>query len=143
MKKWFLIFFILFSIQVLTVFSVSADDYTMSWDFRIFDNPNARQVAINIAEKQEGMVEENQDPIERFRESFERRLLSTVQRSLIDQILGEEDLEESNFQTNDLDINVREDPDTGDVILEITDLNTGETTIINYSSDEWPTDYDY
>lgn len=34
--------------------SVQASQYTMSWNFRTFNNPNARQVATNMAEKQEG-----------------------------------------------------------------------------------------
>lgn len=124
-------------------FSVQASKYTMSWRFRIFNKPNARQVAINIAEKQDGLVEENQDPIEQFRESFERRLMSNMQRGLIDQIMSEESVEDGNYQVGDLDISVYEDPDTGDITLEITDLNTGETSIVTYSSDEWPTEYDY
>ncbi|MFN2341535.1 MAG: curli assembly protein CsgF [Halanaerobium sp.] len=143
MKKSIFILLILSSLVFLTAVSVSAENYTMSWKFIIFNNPNARQVAINTAEKQDGLIEENQDSIERFRDSFERRLMSTVQRNLIDQILDDEKKAEGNFQTGDLDISVTEDPDTGDVTLEITDLNTGETTIITYSADDWPTDYDY
>jgi curli production assembly/transport component CsgF len=143
MKKYIFIFLILSGLVFLIAVSVNAENYTMSWRFRIFNKPNARQVAINIAEKQDGLIEENQDPIERFRESFERRLMSTVQRNLIDQILDDETEADGNFQTGDLDITVTEDPDTGDVTLEITDLNTGETTIITYSADDWPTDYDY
>ena len=144
MRNKFFITLMLISILLFSVLSsVQASKYTMSWRFRVYNNPNARQVAINVAEKQAGLVEENQDPIDRFRESFERRLMSSVQRSLIDQILGEEEVEEGNFQTGDLDISVSEDPDTGDITLEITDLNTGETTIVTYSSDEWPTEYDY
>lgn len=143
MKKYIFIFLILSALVFLIAVSVNAENYTMSWRFRIFNKPNARQVAINTAEKQDGLIEENQDPIERFRESFERRLMSTVQRNLIDQILDDETEADGNFQTGDLDITVTEDPDTGDVTLEITDLNTGETTIITYSADDWPTDYDY
>lgn len=144
MRSNFFTILVLISILLFSVLSsVQASKYTMSWSFRVYNNPNARQVAINVAEKQAGLVEENQDPIDRFRESFERRLMSSVQRSLIDQILGEEEVEEGNFQTGDLDISVSEDPDTGDITLEITDLNTGETTIVTYSSDEWPTEYDY
>lgn len=143
MKKILLIFFILASLVFSITFLTAAENYTMSWGFRIFNRPNARQVAINIAEKQDGLIEENQDPVERFRESFERRLMSTVQRNLIDQILDDETEADGNFQTGDLDITVTEDPDTGDITLEITDINTGETTIITYSADDWPTDYDY
>lgn len=131
-------------VLVLSIFSsVQASNYTMSWRFKVYNKPNARQVAINVAEKQAGLVEEVEDPIEQFRESFERRLMSNMQRSLIDQIMGEESVEDGNYQIGDLDISVYEDPDTGDVTLEITDINTGETSIVTYSSDEWPTEYDY
>lgn len=143
MRRLFIILLILVSLIFSATFFAAAENYTMSWRFRIFNNPNARQVAINTAEKQDGLIEENQDPVERFRESFERRLMSTVQRNLIDQILDDEEQADGNFQTGDLDITVTEDPDTGDVTLEITDLNTGETTVITYSADEWPTDYNY
>ncbi|MFP4199728.1 MAG: curli assembly protein CsgF [Halanaerobium sp.] len=143
MKKSVVVLIILSGLMFLTAFSVSAENYTMSWNFRVFNHPNARQAAINTAEKQDGLIEENQDPVERFRESFERRLMSTVQRNLIDQILDDEKEAEGNFQTGDLDISVTEDPDTGDVTFETTDLNTGETTIITYSADDWPTDYKY
>ncbi|MEC9490292.1 MAG: curli assembly protein CsgF [Halanaerobiales bacterium] len=117
--------------------SVQASQYTMSWSFRTFNNPNARQVAINLAEKQAGMVEETEDPIERFKESFERRLMSNMQQGLIEQITGEESVEEGSYQIGDLDISVSEDPATGDVTLTITDLNTGETSVVTYSSDDY------
>ncbi|TDO91275.1 curli production assembly/transport component CsgF [Halanaerobium saccharolyticum] len=116
--------------------SVQASQYTMSWSFRTFNNPNARQVAINTAEKQDGLVEEDEDPIERFKESFERRLMSTMQRELIDQITGEESVIEKSYQTENLDISVIEEPN-GDVTLTITDLNTGETSIVTYSADDY------
>jgi curli production assembly/transport component CsgF len=117
--------------------SVQASQYTMSWSFRTFNNPNARQVAINMAEKQNGMVEETEDPIERFRESFERRLMSNMQQGLIDQITGEGSVEDGSYQIGDLDISVSEDSATGDVTLTITNLNTGETSIVTYSSDDY------
>lgn len=143
MKRLIITIIILGSLIFSITFYTAAENYTMSWRFRIFNNPNARQVAINTAEKQDGLIEENQDPVQRFRESFERRLMSTVQRNLINQILDEDTDAGGNFQTGDLDITVTEDPDTGEVTLEITDINTGETTIISYSADEWPTDYNY
>jgi len=115
--------------------SVQASQYTMSWSFRTFNNPNARQVAINTAEKQDGLVEEDEDPIEQFKESLERRLMSTLQRDLIDQITGEEEVDSGeSYQVGDLDISVVEE-DNGDVTLTITNLNTGETSVVTYSDD--------
>ncbi|MFW5988571.1 MAG: curli assembly protein CsgF [bacterium] len=137
MKKYFFIIFILINILLLTAISTNAENHTMSWNFRIFNNPNARQAAINIAEKQDSLVEEVQDPIEEFRESFERRLFYSIQRNLIDQIMDDEEPADGNYQTGNLDISISEDPDTGEVTLTITDLNTGESTVVTYSTNDY------
>ncbi len=116
-----------------------AETYTMSWSFRTFHNPNARQVAKGIAEQQDGMVEEEEDPIDTFRERLERRLMSRIQRNLIDRITGDEGELEDEFDVDvgDLNIYVDHDEDTGVVTIEITNLITGETDVITYSEDSW------
>ncbi len=121
------------------------ETYTMSWSFRTFHNPNARQVAKGIAEQQDGMIEEEEDPIDTFRERLERRLMSRIQRNLIDQITGDEGELEDEFDVDvgDLNIYVDHDEDTGVVTIEITNLITGETDVITYSEDSWVNpDYD-
>ncbi len=118
--------------------SAAAYNFTMSWNFQIFNNPNARQVAINTAEKQAEMYQEEQDPIERFQESFERRLTSRIQREMVDKIMQDEEMAFGDYEVGDLRVSIAEDPDTGEVYVEIRDIITGETTTITYSADEWP-----
>ena len=143
MKKLFVVFLVVFMVFILVSEITHAANFTMSWDFQIFNNLNARQVAINTAEKQDSMIQEEEDPMERFIQSFERRLMSRVHRNLIDQIMSDEELAAGEYQVGDLNVSIIEDPDTGEVTLEITNVVTGETSIINYGSDEWPTDYNW
>jgi len=123
----------------------AAASHTMSWSFQMFNNPNARQVALNIAEKQEAMWEEDDpdDPVADFRDSLERRLYSRAQREIVDIIFDEEIDEREDFTVGDLDISVEQDPDTGETIITITDRETGEETVITYGEDFWPTSHDW
>lgn len=144
MKKNYRIIFLI----ILIVFSISnaviAYNYNMSWEFEIFNKYSNRQIAIDIAEKQLDMVEKEEDAADQFQESFERRLMSTVQRSIIDQIFSESGITVGEYRVGDLDISVAEDSNTGEVILEITDIITGETTIVTYGVDYWlNSEYDY
>ena len=118
-------------------------NYNMSWDFKIFDDPDARQVAINTAQKQSELTETEEDPIDRFTEGLERRLYSSAQRQIIDMIMGEEDIPYGDFEAGDLQISVAEDPQTGEVLVEITDTISGDSTIITYSDDDWSGDLNY
>jgi len=138
MKKYGIIFLFFLIFIFTAVSSVGALNYTMSWRFQSFNNPNARQVNMNIAETQAGMVEEMIDPLERFRQQFERRMISTIQRSIVDRI-RDEDAEgpaEGSYQVGDLEITITEDPLTGEVTLDVINIITGESTTISYS-DEW------
>ena len=129
---------ILITIMIFTlVGTVTASNYTMSWDFEVFNNPNATQVALNTAQTQDGLIEEEDDPLERFKEGLERRLYSAVQRSIVDMIIGEEDVTEGEFPVGNLNIIVDEDDVTGEVTVIIEDTETGETTIISYSPDDY------
>ena len=132
-----LIFIFIIMMFIFGSINAEAYNYTMSWNFRYFNNPNARQVAINIAEKQEGLVEREQDEIDRFQESFERRLMSSVQRSIINQILGETGLTVGEYMVGDLSISIAEDPNTGEVIMEIINVITGDSTLVTYAVDYW------
>lgn len=124
--------------------SVFAYNYNMSWDFEIFNKYSNRQIAIDIAEKQLDMVEKESDPVDEFQNSFERRLMSTVQRSIIDQIFAESGITVGEYRVGNLDISIAEDSNTGEIIMEITDLITGESTIVTYAVDYWlSNEYDY
>lgn len=137
MKKLKIILLISIIFLVILAGKANAYNYTMSWDFSILNNPSARQVAINTAEKQAGLIEEEEDPMEAFVNSLERRLISTVQGDIIDQILDEDEVAFGQYDVGDLSITVAEDPDTGEVVVEIENVITGEKTVITYSSEDW------
>ena len=116
-------------------------NYTMSWSFQTFNNPNARQVAINTAETQDGLVDEDEDPIQRFADGLERRLYSSAQREIVDMIMDEDEVPYGEFDAGNLNISVAEDPQTGEVIVEIVDQISGDSTIITYSDDDFGGDF--
>lgn len=133
MKKLFVVV-ITFCIFLLFSGFSQAANYTMSWDFQYFNNPNARQVAINIAEKQAGMITEDISSYERFRASLEQRLLSSVQRSIIRQLLNEEEFTEiKDLKVGDLIINIIQGDD-GEVTVIIKDIITGDKTELTYNT---------
>jgi len=116
--------------------TVTAANYTMSWDFEVFNNPNATQVAINVAQTQDDLTEEEEDPLERFKEGLERRLYSAIQRRIVDMITGDSEAY-GEFEAGNLEVKVAEDPDTGEVIVDIYNTETGESTIITYAPGEY------
>jgi hypothetical protein len=62
-------------------------DAVMSWSFNTFNNPNARQVALNIANRQAELAEledEEKTIMERFQESLERMQMSYSIRKLLE-----------------------------------------------------------
>ena len=137
MKKT-LIFIIIFIL--VSIYPVSAEvypDYTMKWNFKILNNPDLRQVALNIARNQNELIEEETDPIDEFTEGLERRLYSVAQREIVDIITGESDVPYGEFQAGDLWISVAEDTQTGEVIVEVTDVISGDSTVITYSKDDF------
>jgi curli production assembly/transport component CsgF len=135
----FIIFILTFSLPVFAYDSI----YNMSWDFEIFNNPDARQVAINIAEKQDSLVVAEKSDIERFAEGLDRRIYSLAQRKVVDMIANEDEAAFGEFEAGNLQISVAEDPQTGEVIVEVTDVITGETTIITYSNEDFGSDFSY
>lgn len=141
MKKILLISVMLIIFLSGSVFAYP--NYNMSWDFQIYNNPDARQVAINTAQKQADLTETEEDPIDQFTEGLERRLYSSAQRQIIDMIMGEEDIPYGDFEAGDLQISVAEDPQTGEVLVEITDTISGDSTIITYSDDDWSSDLNF
>jgi len=75
--NYYVLIIMLFLILSISL-SVSAYNYNMSWNFRIFNDPDSRQVALNVAQIQLDNVVKEDDPIDAFQTSFERRLMSTV-----------------------------------------------------------------
>jgi len=57
----------------------------MSWGFELIGNPNARQVALNIANAQQELLRttEDQTGIERFKESLDRMAMSKAIRDIV------------------------------------------------------------
>jgi curli production assembly/transport component CsgF len=129
MKKFIILLASLLIIFGFTFSTAAYPNYNMGWDFRIFDDPDARQVAINTAEKQDGLVESTQDSIDRFKEGLERQLYGSIQRDIIKEI--DTDNPKGEWQTGDLNIELSES--NGEVMVTITDTITGETTTIYYS----------
>jgi curli production assembly/transport component CsgF len=132
MKKIIILMASLLIIFGFTFSTAAYTNYNMSWDFRIFDDPDARQVAINTAEKQDGLVESTQDSIDRFKEGLERRLYGSIQSQIIEEIESGE-IEKKEWQTGDLKIEII-GTSSEDVSVRITDTITGETTTIHYSN---------
>lgn len=145
MKKLFPIIIVLALTLVFAgnIEAYNGHNYTMSWSFQTFNQPNASQVAINTAEKQDGLIEEEEDPIERFADGLERRLYSSAQREIVDKIMDEDEVPYGEYEAGNLDISVAEDPQTGEVIVEIIDQVSGDSTIINYSGDDFDSGYDW
>lgn len=143
MKKMFMIvaIFCLFYLVTVSASAYNSHNYTMSWSFQTFNQPNARQVAINRAEKQDGLIEGEEDPIERFTSGLERRLYSSAQRDIVDKIMNEDEVPYGEYEAGDLEISVAEDPQTGEVLIEIYDVVSGDSTTITYSGDKWGSDF--
>lgn len=137
MKNNMLIFIFCLLFLFILASPLKAFNYTMSWDFLIFNNPNARQVALNIAEKQRDLIGEEEDPIKNFTDGLERRVYSSIQQEIARMIMDEEEIPYGEFETKNLKIFVAEDPLTGEVIVEVIDIITGDSTIIRYSTDSW------
>ena len=139
MKK--LIIFSLFIFLLLTIsysaYAYSSPNFTMSWSFQTFNQPNARQVAINNAEKQDGLIEEKKDPIENFASGLERRLYSSAQRDIVNKIMNKDEVPYGEYEAGNLEISVAEDPQTGEIVVDIYDTVSGDSTTITYSGDEW------
>ena len=136
-----LIFGVIFTF-VSTAEAYYENNFVMGWSFQIFNNPNARQVAINTAEKQDGLIEVD-DPIQDFADGLERRLYSSAQRDIVNKIMDEDEVPYGEYEAGNLNISVAEDPQTGEVLVEITDKISGESTIITYSGDNFGSGFNW
>lgn len=83
MKK--IMLFSLVAILVLSMSGLAQARYTMSWGFELLNNPNARQVALNIANAQQELLRttEDQSGIDRFKESLDRMAMSKAIRDIV------------------------------------------------------------
>lgn len=84
MKRAFL--FALVLLLVLTVGGRLAQaQHTMSWNFQLINNFNARQVALNIANAQQELLKttEEQSGLDRFKESLDRMAMSKAIRDIV------------------------------------------------------------
>ncbi|MCK9525731.1 MAG: hypothetical protein M0R49_07360 [Limnochordia bacterium] len=83
MKK--IVLFSLVAILVLSMSGWARASYTMSWGFELLNNPNARQVALNIANTQQELLRTTEDPsgIDRFKESLDRMAMSKAIRDIV------------------------------------------------------------
>jgi len=136
-----LIFGLIFTFAA-TAEAYNGHNFTMSWSFQTFNNPNARQVAINTAEKQDGLIEVD-DPIQNFADGLERRLYSSAQREIVNKIMDEDEVPYGEYEAGNLNISVAEDPQTGEVIVEIVDKVSGDSTIITYSGDDFGSGFNW
>lgn len=144
MKKFLplvLIFGLIFTFAATTE-AYNGHNFTMSWSFQTFNNPNARQVAINTAEKQDGLIEVD-DPIQNFADGLERRLYSSAQREIVNKIMDEDEVPYGEYEAGNLNISVAEDPQTGEVLVEIVDKISGDSTIITYSGDDFGSGFNW
>lgn len=116
--------------------AVNAANFTMSWDYKIFGNPNARQVALNLADKQATLEKAEQSEIDAFVEGLKRRLVSEVYRNIIDGLFDPDGTPGGGiYYAGNLIITVDHDGDGGTVVI-IEDTVTGEVSIIELS-DYW------
>jgi type IV secretory pathway VirJ component len=80
---------LLLSLTALLIFAVGSASarasHTMSWGFQLLNNPNARQVALNIANAQQELLRttEDQSGIDRFKESLDRMAMSKAIRDIV------------------------------------------------------------
>ena len=83
MKK--IVLFSLVAILVLSMGGLARAQHTMSWGFELIGNPNARQVALNIANAQQELLgsTDEQTAMERFKESLDRMAMSKAVRDIV------------------------------------------------------------
>ena len=128
---------------ILIIFSNSALAASVtSWKFNIFNNPDARQVAQNIASAQNDMSLAN-DPIAQFISGINGRIMNMIQQDIVNKMLEDNIGDGLNYEVGDVEIDVTEDPLTGIVTIVLTNIITGEITVIEYDTTEWPSSEDF
>lgn len=134
---------ILITILILLIPILRAEAAVItSWKYQFLNDPDARQVANNIASLQHEMNLEN-DPIQQFIAGMNGRVMSIIQQGIINEMLDENQDASGEYDIGDLNVVIIEDQQTGVVTIVLTNTETGEVTEIEYSTSEWPTDFDY
>ncbi len=134
-KKLSIICFSLIFIFVMTNIILAAS--LTSYKFRIFNSPDQRQVAYNIAQAQHEMSLEK-DEIARFVSALEGRIMGEITADIVRKMMSEEGFgEDAYYNTDNLEIIVTED-DNGVVTIYVYNKVTGESTEIEYDTGEWP-----
>ncbi|SRR6056297_2187349 len=131
-------------ITVLIIFYLSIGikaSTVTSWKFQILNDPDARQVAQNIASLQNEMTL-SKDPIAQFIDGINGRIMSIIQQDIVNKMLEDNIGDGQSYEVGDIEIAVFEDPQTGVVTIILTNKITGEVTEIQYNTDEWPTGED-
>jgi curli production assembly/transport component CsgF len=137
MFKKRLIYLLFISLTAIFIFvSTAGADTVTSWEFKTFNDPDARQVAQNIASTQHEMSLA-EDPIAQFISGLNGRIMSLIQQDIVNKMV-EEGLAEGSYDVGNLEITVSEDEVTGVVTVTLVNTDTGEVTEIEYSTDEWP-----
>lgn len=80
-----IVLFGLVAVMVLGISGLAGATYTMSWRFELINNPNARQVALNVANTQQELLRttEDQSGLDRFKESLDRMAMSKAIRDIV------------------------------------------------------------
>lgn len=130
-----LVLLIALALVVFSIQGAAAANFTMSWGFKIFGNPNARQVALNLAEKQANLEKGEESELDVFVEGLKRRLMSEVYREIIKDIFDGDGPGSGQYYAGHLVITVDTNED-GRTVVIIEDTVTGEVSIIELS-DYW------
>ena len=104
---------------------------TMSYRFEFFDNANARQVALNIANRQQELLkaEDEMSVIERFQESLERQIINRAIREIVDSAFNPDgEIQEGWYQVGDDIIEFKRV--NGDMVVTYIDADGNLTEII-------------
>ncbi|MGM0602253.1 MAG: curli assembly protein CsgF [Bacillota bacterium] len=121
--------------------SSAAASTVTSWKFQILNDPDARQVAQNIASLQNEMTL-SKDPIAQFIDGLNGRIMSIIQQDIVNKMLEDNIGDGQSYEVGDIEIAIFEDEQTGEVTIILTNKITGEVTEIRYNTDEWPTGED-
>ncbi|PTV98486.1 curli production assembly/transport component CsgF [Halanaerobium saccharolyticum] len=133
---------ILFFIILIIFSNLALAASVTSWKFNIFNDPDARQVAQNIASAQNDMTLAN-DPIAQFISGINGRIMNMIQQDIVNKMLEDNIGDGLNYEVGDVEIDVTEDPLTGIVTIVLTNIITGEITVIEYDTTEWPSSEDF
>ncbi|MFW6028696.1 MAG: hypothetical protein ACOCRO_00435 [Halanaerobiales bacterium] len=137
MRTKLLSFFLILTF-VFTLSIVTTAASTTSYSFRVLNNPDARQVAYNIAKAQHDMSLEV-DEVAQFISIIEGRIMSLITEDIVEKMLGDGFGEngQANYDTNTLDITVIEGDD-GIVTVRVRNVVSGEESELEYNPAEWP-----